>query len=340
MSIAHSSPPRIEGSSHRHHILVCLDRSPFSEVCLPYAISIAKTFGSEITLAHVMQPYREHPGPHTTDALGWEISRQEARAYLERHQGELSRTLGRSIDVRLEQGHPAERIVGLASEIGADLTVLGSHGEGGVTPWNLGSTVQQVLAVTRGSVLIAHSSTVAPSLVIPRRILVPLDGSLRTENVLPTATRIASAFGAELLLVHVVAEPVPSAVLREGDELDLAAQLAARLQTSASQYLGGVRDRIAHEVPGVRTVVVRHANERQGLLELSQREQVDLVVLSAHGAACDPARVFGSVTEHLLTHSRIPVLVLQDLPPELERQDGLPEQLAPPLRASYPPGAV
>jgi nucleotide-binding universal stress UspA family protein len=340
MSLASSKPPHVEESSHRHHILVCLDRSPFSEVCLPYAISIAKTFGSDVTLAHVMKPHREHPGPHTTDALGWEISRQEARAYLEGRQDETSRALGRPIDVRLEQGHPAERIVGLASEIGADLTVLGSHGEGGVTPWNLGSTVQQVLAVTRGSVLIAHSSSVAPSLVTPKRILVPLDGSLRTESVLPTSVRIASAFGAELLLVHVVADPVPSAVLRAGGELELAAQLAARLQASASQYLEGVRDRIAHEVPAVRTVVVRHTNERQGLLELSHREHVDLVVLSAHGAACDPSRVFGSVTAHLLTHSRIPVLVLQDLPSEVERPDELPEQLAPALRASYASGAV
>jgi nucleotide-binding universal stress UspA family protein len=218
--------------------------------------------------------------------------------------------------------------------------VLGSHGEGGVTPWNLGSTVQQVLAVTRGSVLVAHSSSVAPSLVVPRRILVPLDGSLRTENVLPTSARIANAFGAELLLVHVVTEPVASAVLRAGEELDLAEQLAARLQKSAQQYLGGVRDRIAHEVPAVRTIVVRHANERQGLLELSQREHVDLVVLSAHGAACDPSRVFGSVTSYLLTHSQIPVLVLQDLPREVSRPDGVQEQAAPALRASYPPGAV
>jgi nucleotide-binding universal stress UspA family protein len=339
MSSAATNPPN-QLRPHNHRILVCLDRSPFSEVCLPYAISIAKTFGSEITLAHVMQPHHEHCGPQTADALGWEISRQEARAYLERQQHEASRALGRPIETRLEQGHPAERIVGLERELGADLTVLGSHGEGGVTQWNLGSTVQQVLAVARGSVFIAHSSSVAPMLVTPKRILVPLDGSLRTESVLPTAVRIASAYGAELLLVHVVEEPIASSVLRAGDELELAAQLAARLEISATRYLLSVRDRLVHEVPAVRTVVVRHANERQGLLEVSQREHVDLVVLSAHGAACDPARAFGSVTAHLLTHSRIPVLVLQDLPPELERPSELVEQRAPALRASYPPEAV
>lgn len=98
---------------------------------------------------------------------------------------------------------------------------------------------------------------------------------------------------------------------------------------------------MAHDVPAVRTLVVRHANERQCLIELAQQEHVDLVVVSAHGLACDPARPFGSVTAHLLTHSVVPLLVLQDLAwEEQEQPDDLTERLAPPLRASYPPGAV
>jgi nucleotide-binding universal stress UspA family protein len=340
MSIAASTPPRMDARPHTFRMLVCLDRSPFSEVCLPYAISIARTFGSDITLVYVMQLRNGHGGPHTTDALGWEISRQEARAYLERLGQEATRELGRPVDIRLEQGHPAERIVGLARELGADLTVLGSHGEGGITAWNLGTTVQQVLATIRGSVFIAHSSPVAPSVAIPKRILVPLDGSRRTESVLPTAARIARAYGAEVVLVHVVQAPIASSVLRAGAELELATELAAHLEASARRYLQSVRDRLAHDAPAVRTLVVRHSNERQGLLEIAQQEHTDLVVVSAHGVACDPARSFGSVTAHLLTHSHVPLLVLQDLPFQGECPTGLADQLAPPLRASYPPEAV
>jgi len=86
---------------------------------------------------------------------------------------------------------------------------------------------------------------------------------------------------------------------------------------------------------------VRHVDERQALLEISRQEQVDLVVLSAHGSVCNPAQPFGSVTHHLLAHSMVPLLVLQDLSqPELDRvgEEG-DEQCAPTLRASYPPGA-
>jgi nucleotide-binding universal stress UspA family protein len=318
-------------------ILVCLDRSPFSESCLPYAISLAKTFGSAVTLLYVMQPPHESPGLRTTDALDWEVSRQEATAYLERAEADAAEASGQHVDSRLEQGHPAERIAALARELSADLTVLGSHGEGGLTAWSLGSTVQQVLAVAKGSVLVTRSTSFTPSVASMKRILVPLDGSSRTESVLPTAARIAKANGAELLLVHVVSESIPSAILHTTEDLELVKQLGYRLEAAAKEYLEHLRVQWVGELPSVRTLVIRQADERQSLLEVAMREAIDLVVLSAHGCTCNPARPFGSVAAHLLTHSTVPLLVLQDLP-ELERaRRGDDEGLAPSLRASFTP---
>jgi nucleotide-binding universal stress UspA family protein len=326
-------------------VLVCLDRSPFSEVCLPYALCISKTFGSALTLLHVLEAPHERSGPRSgprsTDALGWEISRREASEYLQRVERQATELSGQHVDVRLEQGHPAERIAAIAHEIGADLTVLASHGEGGVAAWNLGSTVQQVLAVARGSVLVARSSSTNPTVASLKRILVPLDGSPRTESVLPIAARIAKTHGAELVLVHVVAEPQPTGVLRAAEDVELARELATRLEARAQRYLDHLRDRLAREGASVRALVIRRIDGHQVLLELMQTEQVDLVVLSAHGTTCNAARPFGSVTAHLLAHSVVPLLVLQDLPePDLQRVgDVFEEEVAPPLRASFAPEA-
>ena len=333
--------PRPRDGYGIRHILVCLDRSSYSEVCLPYAVFMAKTFGSKLTLLNVMQPAVDRSGAPTTDALGWEISRQEAMTYLGRHETAAAQASGQPVGVRLEQGHPAERIVAIAREVGADLTVLGSYGEGGVTSWNLGSTVQQALAVSRGSVLVARSTSVTPGVVAPKRILVPLDGSLRTESVLPTVARIANANAADVLLVHVVPEPLPSALLRDPADLALAQDLAGRLETRAKQYLEGLRDQLARDVASVRTLVLRNADERQSLLEIMRREGIDLVVLSAHGGTCNPARTFGSVAAHLLSHSMVSLLVLQDLPEsELRHAPEEGEQAAPALRSSHPPAAL
>ena len=314
MFIPASSPhllPRTRLDGRR--LLVCLDRSLFAEACIPYAVLLANTFGSAVTLAHVMQPPPERDGPQTSDALGWEISRQEARGYLERLARQVSDTLGRVVDIRLEQGRAAERILDLALELKADVTLLGSRGQGDGPAWNLGGTVQQVLAAARTSVFVAHSAPGVPSAPTPQRILVPLDGSLRTESVLPAVARIASANGAEVLLVHVVHEPLQTALLSAPEDLRLAQTLAARLESNALRYLEDLGHKMATDVRSVRTIVRRDANEHHGLLEISEREHADLIVLSAHGSGCDSARSFGSITTYLLTHSSAPLLVLQDL---------------------------
>jgi nucleotide-binding universal stress UspA family protein len=341
MGTVNSFAPLVGPSPGTRRIVVCLDRSASSEVCLPYALSLARTFGNQLVLLHVVQSRGDYAGSPSTSALGWEIARQEAEAYLQRLARVASDAIGRPVETRLEQGHAAERIVDVARELGADLTVLGSHGEGGVTAWSLGSTAQQVLALARGSVFIVRSSAAPPGKITPRRLMLPLDGSLRTECVLPAAARIAGVYGAELLLVHVVQEPLPTAVLRDPETLRLAQELAGRIEVEAKQYLENLRRQLPHEVASVRTLVVRHANERQCLLELAEKEQVDLVVVSAHGAACSATRSFGSVTAHLLTHSGVPLLVLQDIPErDRPRAQNAEEELAPPLRASYPPGTV
>jgi nucleotide-binding universal stress UspA family protein len=331
-----------EAAPKTHRLLVCLDGSPLSEVCVPYAVFLAKTFGSAVSLVHVLEPRHEHSGSQTNDVLGWEIGRQQAQGYLDQVAERVSRAVGRPVDTKLEQGRPAERLVDLAGQLHADLSLLGSRGDGGGSPMSLGSTVQQVLSLSRSSVFIAHSSLTTPALVAPRRIFVPLDGSPRSEAVLPAVARIARTFDAEILLVHVVQEPLSTPLLRAPADMGLARSLSLRLESGAGQYLKELREQLLPETPSVRTLVVRHANEYRCLLEISEREHVDLLVLSAHGSGCDSTQSFGSVTAYLLTHSPVPLMVLQDLPvKELHNvQNGEDELTAPELRASYAPGNV
>jgi nucleotide-binding universal stress UspA family protein len=329
-------PRNLQGDVHAiRRILVCIDHSPFSEVCLQQSIAISRSLGGALTLLHVMDPPRERSGLQTTDVLDWEISRQEACAYLERLEREGTEALGREVDIRLEQGHPAERITAVARELDADLTVIGSQGERGVVAWRLGSTAQQVLSVARGSVLVARSGSASPAAVSPKHILVPLDGSVRAESVLPTAVRIASANEAELLLAFVMREPVPTSILHTPGDLAAARELTDRLEISGKQYLEGLRVQLQREGASVRTLVLRDGDERQALLEISRTERSDLVILSAHGSTCNPALTTGSVTAHLLTHSLIPLLVLQDLPDSGPRGPEA-DQRAPAPRSSHP----
>lgn len=323
-------------AARAHRVLVGVDRSPLAEVCLPYAITVARALDSELTLVHVMRPRSGRVAPHN-DALGWEISRQEAHLYLERLQAKAAAALGRPAAIRLEQGRPSERIVELARELRSDLIVLASHGEGGVTAWNLGSTAQHVLAVSHVSVFVAHADGSVPRDPPDRHVVVALDGSQRAESALPTAARIAHTSGGDVILIHAVQESISTAVLRSVEDLELARTLASRLEINAKTYLEGLRTALVREGISVRTLVVRHANPRQCILEFASHERAGLVVVAAHGAVCDSTRTFGSVTEYLLTHASIPVLVLQDLAEHDLQASGPGVDRAPPLRASFPP---
>jgi nucleotide-binding universal stress UspA family protein len=317
-------------AAHQHRILVCLDRFGHSDACLPHAVAIAKTLGSAISLIYVMQP---EVGPRAIDALGWEISRQEALRYLERIEKEAATLLGRPVDVRLEQGRIAERIVDVAKETGADLIVLGRAGDDVGAQSSFGSTAQRVLGLAQKSILIAHS----PSETALRRcILVPLDGSLRAESALLLAAQIARTTGAELLLIHVVREPLSTALLSVAQDMALARTLAGRLESNANTYLERLRGQVRQTDPTliVRTIVARHTNECQCLAAIAEREHGTLVVLSAHGAACDAAQSVGSVAAYFVAHSRSPLLVVQDLPPH-DRPNVQDGRSPSSLRASY-----
>lgn len=322
------------------HVLVCLDRSGLAEGCLPHARFVADAFGARLTLLDVLAtPDGDQPS-NRPDALEWELARREAQRYLSDTQAKLDNQ-GFSADrvsIEVTQGRPAERIVTLAREIRADLTVLSSHGEGAVGAWNLGNTTQQVVALAPGSVLVVPPDFGAGRNVPPKRILVAVDGSLRTQSVLPEVAQLARFHSAEILLVHIVAEPKPTAVLSSEDDLQLARSLASRLQGAAEKYLAQLRERLFAEVAVVETLVLRELNKRRALLDVASR--ADLLVLAAHGATCDASRPFGSVASYALANAKLPLLVLQDLTaPEREsyRPQGPASEDSLRIRASFAP---
>lgn len=311
-SLAHASilpilrdePPAQVPLGVTRRALVALDRSARSEASLPLAALVARVLGAKLTLAHVV-PTTLGSAATRTGALDWEIRRREADHYLERVRGSLGDDGALEVELRATQGVPGLRLLALASEIGADLTVVAGREDGAGA---LGSVAQQVIAGTRGSLLVAHPLASWP----PRRIVVPLDGSARTEAVLPTVVALARATHAEVTLLHVVSDRARSAVLAGPAELELAHALTRRLRKNAESYLERLRQRELRDVVVVHRVVRAGDEDRRALAAALGELDADLVVLAAHGATCDLRDPFGSVASHLLTHVRRSMLVLQD----------------------------
>lgn len=297
------------------HIVLCLDRSETAETTLPLVGYLAGLGDAQVTLVHVLESRGDAAEPHVTDALDWEIAREEAHAYLEQVRAWLDQR-GIPVQVVVVDGPAPGRIAAIALEVDADLTVLSTHGEGGGGAWNLGSTAHKVLSLVHSSVLVVPASGgEPPPSVPPRRILVPLDGSVRSECVLPTVVRLSRAADqSEVVFAHLVAEPVRTEILSSEEDIGLARELARRQVSRAEAYLEIVMSRLSSDAVRSRSVVNRSADPLDGLVLLATAQRADMVVLCAHGAVCNSRLPFGSVAAHLIAHSRVPVLVIQDLP--------------------------
>ncbi len=321
------APEEVSAAGRPREILVCLDRSVRGERSLEHAAALAQRFGSRLTLLHVLeQPLRPSGAPAFSppDPLEWEILRADSKSYLERLRRRLLEQ-GIEANARLVEGHAPTRIVREARETGADLVVLASHGAHGPTCWALGHTAQTVAARVSASLMLVptyHAAPEAETETALRRILVPLDGSRRAECVLPLVTELGREPRAQVRLLHVVRPPEAfSLTYLTSEERDLAARLEQRCSVLAARYLERIVERLEDAGVSARAFVERDRDVRDAITAWARRGDLDLVVMAAHGATGNRCEPRGSIAQHLLTRGTIPMLVVQDVPPEEGRWD-------------------
>ena len=142
----------------------------------------------------------------------------------------------------------------------------------------------------------------------PKLILSPLDFSDPSHEALNTAADLASQFGSELLVVHVVPMlprlPSPAAIFNEGEyEQELHKDAVARLNDIMLKLTAkGVKAR--SEVGTANDVGME-------IIRLAESNGVDLIVISTHGMTGWHRLAFGSVAEKVVRMAGCPVLLLR-----------------------------
>lgn len=294
-------------------ILVPLDGSTLATGVLTHVARLTRTHG-EMILLRVLEQAADSP---PSDPLEWRVRRDMARAYLDQVARRLDEEIGLKPKVLLEEGHPAERILAVARETDSDLIALSSHGAGGLTAWNISSVAFKVAQRSGVSVLIVRGyrrgsqgedAPLAPETY--HRILVPLDGSLRAEHVVPTADSLAAQLGATLLLAHVV--QIPRFIQRKGGQLaDLIERAVEEGVSEAQSYLEDIASGLQADTV-VR--VLKNHDPAAVLHRLATEEDVDLVVLSAHGHSGERNWPHANMATSFVLHGDTALLVLQDIP--------------------------
>jgi nucleotide-binding universal stress UspA family protein len=295
------------------HILVPLDGSPLAEGVLPHVVAFARILDAPIILMRVVVPEHDTSESGAVDPLAWQIRKTEAEAYLANVAARLQ-ALDLEVTSETVEGQPAERIVYVANERKAGLVILSSHGSGGLSPWNISSTVQKVMLRLYAPALIVrayHAEEVALDALTYRRLLVPLDGSRRAETVISFASTVARSHAATLLTAHVVRRPeVPRNQPLDAEEHELVERLVAINREAATRYLENLRGRLACDVEP-RLLVA--GNPTVALQQLAQQENVDLTLITAHGYSGEAQWPYGSIALAFIAYGTTPLFIMQDL---------------------------
>jgi nucleotide-binding universal stress UspA family protein len=141
-----------------------------------------------------------------------------------------------------------------------------------------------------------------------KRILVPLDGSAFSEEVLPHSQALAQALDGEIILLHVIVEPSP--------EFDLPTSPLSppveikKVQAETKEYIKAVCAKLEKE--GARaTYLIRNGGVPETILEVAETMQVDMIAMSTHGRTGMLRLLMGSVAEEVVHRSPILVALIR-----------------------------
>lgn len=134
-------------------ILVAHDGSKDADHAFETALDFASLCGARLQVVSVATP----PEPPTRVETEAAIE-AATEHYEELFEGMRRRAQARGIDLetRVVVGHPAEQILRLAADTGADLIVVGHRGRSAIREWLFGSTSRRVVSHASCSVLVVR----------------------------------------------------------------------------------------------------------------------------------------------------------------------------------------
>lgn len=294
-------------------ILVPVEGPSEAGSIFPHAAAIAKAYGSQVTLLQLLEPAGEpnHKGP--VDPWDWQVRRIQAESHLKILAARLQEA-GLEVQIERLAGKARAGEIAGASSGESDLVILNGQKPAGFNSWRVPPAVLEIIQRSNASVMVVRPGREAgPEPDDPRykRIMVPLDGSLRAEYGLNAAVQLARKFDAGLVAAHVVKPPeMPRRMPLSLHERNLVQQVIACNQKEASRYLknlGRILD--VSYTPCLMTGL----DVAKQLYTVIQQQGVDLVVMNAHGFTGDAQWPYGSLAVNFMLNCPVPVLIVQDI---------------------------
>lgn len=145
-----------------------------------------------------------------------------------------------------------------------------------------------------------------------QRILVCTDGASLSKKAERHAIALAGAVGADLVVLHVVPR-YPVAAFEGG--ITIATDDVARIEKHWADKGQALVDGVLKAATGAgvnaKGVLMKSDRVAESVAAAAKKHRCDLVVMASHGRKGLKRVLLGSETQHVLTHSSVPVLVLR-----------------------------
>lgn len=243
------------------NVLFATDFSKYSNEALPFALSVARKYGSKILALHVIPTPPLGGFPPTVEVQA--IAAQALREANDAMKDLEPRMKGIPPEMIIRKGDIWEELSAIIEDRKIDLIVVGTHGRTGASKLVVGSVAERIFRQAPCPVL-----TVGPdvsgepgSIADIHTILYPTDFNAESLAALPQAVSLAQEHKARLYLLHVTPVPVLSS-----EETSLKIRLRSLIPPEANLWCEP-------------KVFIVFGEVSQNILELAEELAVDLIVL-------------------------------------------------------------
>jgi nucleotide-binding universal stress UspA family protein len=262
-------------------LLVATDGSEASRGAVAAALELAKRYSVKlIAVAQVLTNLEsENAGPWVI-----EQAEKEMRQRLEAVKG-MAEEAGVDCEMILHRGEdPSQEIVAEAVRNKVDMIVMGTHGRTGIKRFIMGSVTGNVIGHTPCKILV-----VPPDAAMDYRIvLVATDGSRHSEAAVLEAVALAKRCNGSLIVFSAASSDAESATAEEC--VKRALEIAGK---------EGVK----------KEGLTLRGKAEEAIVKAAKEKGAGLIVMGSHGRTGLMSLLMGSVTERVIGHGNIAVLV-------------------------------
>lgn len=199
-------------------------------------------------------------------------------------------------------GSAVEGILEQLEKESYDLLLLGSHGKKGIQKW-LGSVSRQVISNSQIPVFVSKQRTKN------QKILLTVDGSEQSFNAVKHAIKLLDLKEKEIYIISIKENPelLPMEATLDRNWLD---SIEKQQKIHATKAINKAKALLEDVGIQVQNEVILTGNPAQKIIEFTEQEKIDLVIMGARTKTDLSKLLLGSVSKRVLENVNCDVLVI------------------------------